>query len=334
MRKATDTTLRNLAMLQCIPVAPSSKSTPRIREELRDMNSDYDVNPRSVQRGLERLSSLFPITSEMRGRTNYWWWADKHALTQIPSMSTHTAFALMLAADYLKPIMPPVALALLQPYFRHAREVISGTALGRWSDKVAIIRRGPLLLPPATPAEVQDAVYTALMESRQVEVDYRAKRREKSRRVVLNPLGIVVRDGVVYVVATSWHYEDVRQYVLHRMSGPVLLDEPVRALAGFRLDSYIRDEGGFSYPLSGEKLALRVLFDSDTALHLTERLLAEDQRTVEQGDGRVLVEATVSDTADLRWWLLGFGGAVELLGPESLRLEMRGEVERMWEAYK
>ena len=245
MRKATETTL-HLAMLQCIPVTPSSKSTSRIREELRDINPDYDVTSRSVQRGLERLSSLFPITSEMRGRTNFWWWADKHALTQIPSMSTHTAFALMLAADYLKPIMPPVALALLQPYIQHAREVISGTTLGRWSDKVAIIGQGPLLLPPATPAEVQDAVYTALMESRQVEVDYRSKRRAESRRVVLNPLGIVVRDGVVYVVATSWHYEDVRQYVLHRMSEPVLLDEPGRALTGFRLDSYIRDEGGWS----------------------------------------------------------------------------------------
>lgn len=334
MRKATDTTLRNLAMLQCIPVAPSSKKTSQIREELRDMDPDYEVTARSIQRGLERLSSLFPITSELRGRTNYWCWTDKHALTQIPSMSTHTAFALMLAADYLKPIMPPVALALLQPYFQHAREVISGTALARWSDKVAIIGQGPLLLPPATPAEVQDAVYTALMESRQVEVNYRAKGRAEPRRMVLNPLGIVVRGGVVYVVATSWHYEDVRQYVLHRMSEPVLLDEPGRDSAGFRLHSYIRDEGEFSYPQSREKLALRVLFDRNTALHVTERQLAEDQRAVEQEDGRVLVEATVSDTADLRWWLLGFGGAVEVLGPEWLRLEMRGEVERMWEVYK
>ena len=38
-----------------------------------------------------------------------------------------------------------------------------------------------------------------------------------------------------------------------------------------------------------------------------------------QKDGRLLVEATVSNNADLRWWLLGFGPGVEVLGPPSLR---------------
>ena len=36
MRKATETTLRNLAMLGCIPAYPSAKSTRRILEELRE----------------------------------------------------------------------------------------------------------------------------------------------------------------------------------------------------------------------------------------------------------------------------------------------------------
>ena len=65
------------------------------------MDADYDVSVRSVQRSLERLSSLFPISSELRGRANHWYWSDRHALTQIPSMSAPTAFALRLAADYL-----------------------------------------------------------------------------------------------------------------------------------------------------------------------------------------------------------------------------------------
>jgi predicted DNA-binding transcriptional regulator YafY len=43
----------------------------------------------------------------------------------------------------------------------------------------------------------------------------------------------------------------------------------------------------------------------------------------------VLVEATVADTRQLRWWLLGFGGRVEVLEPEGLRGEMKGHAERM-----
>ena len=116
MRTATDTTLRHLAMLTAIPIRPHSKSTRRIREELRDRNPDFDVTLRSIQRSLERLSELFPITSERRGTANYWHWIERDALTQIPAMSTTTAFVLCLAAEYLRPIMPPSALPKLEPY--------------------------------------------------------------------------------------------------------------------------------------------------------------------------------------------------------------------------
>ena len=36
MRKSTDTTLRNLAILTTVPAYPNSKSTSQIRNELRD----------------------------------------------------------------------------------------------------------------------------------------------------------------------------------------------------------------------------------------------------------------------------------------------------------
>ena len=52
-------------------------------------------------------------------------------------------------------------------------------------------------------------------------------------------------------------------------------------------------------------------------------------KTALQEDGRILVEATVSDTADLRWWLLGFGSSVEVLEPTSLREQFREQAQRL-----
>ena len=37
--------------------------------------------------------------------------------------------------------------------------------------------------------------------------------------------------------------------------------------------------------------------------------------------GWVRLQATVADTAQLRWWLMGFGGGVEVIKPVSLRQE-------------
>ena len=325
MRRPTDTVFRHLAMLAAIPVYPKTRSTREIHDELRNEDPDYDVTVRSIQRSLEALSSRFPIGSETRGRANHWFWIEAHALTQIPAMSESTAFVLRLASEHLKPLMPASALRRLDPYFRHAEDVLAGTALGRWVDRARIVGRGPILKPPAIQDEVQDAVYGALMDGRQVEVDYRNKAGSRAQRIVLNPLGVVVRDGVVYLVATSWEYEDVRHYVLHRMAKPTLLETPAVAVPGFRLATHIREEQRFSYPVGTGKLRLKALFTPEAALHLTESRLASDQRTTETPDGRVLVEATVADTADLRWWLLGFGSAVEVLAPGALREEFRAQ---------
>ena len=333
MRKATDTVLRHLAMLAFIPVHPNAKSTREIHEYLLDQDSEYDVSVRSIQRSLEMLSMRFPITSEMRSRTNYWYWTDKHALTQIPAMGESTAFVLRLASEYLKPLMPTSSLRRLEPYFRHADEVISNTALGRWMERARIVGRGPLLQPADVHDEVLEAVYTALMNNRQVEVAYRSRAGARARRIVLNPLGIVLRDGIIYLVATSWDYEDTRHYVLHRMSKPVLLETAAKSQSKFNLSTHIQDELRFSYPINPGTFHLRALFASDTAHHLTESRLSDDHRTTEWEDGRILVEATVPDTAELRWWLLGFGSAVEVLEPASLREEFRNHARELHRKY-
>jgi len=321
-------------MLTAIPARPHTKSTRQIREELRGKDPDFDVSRRTIQRSLEQLSRVFPIASEKRGRANHWFWMERDALTQIPAMSESTAFVLRLAADYLRPIMPPETLRVLDPYFRHAEKILAGTSLGSWTDRAAIIAQGLELTPPAISADVQETVYAALMKHQKIKVDYRSKHEAESKRIVLNPLGIVVRTGIVYLVATSWKYQDIRHYVLHRMSEPQLLDQPAETPPDFRLADHLGDDGPFAYPASGDKLALRALFHAGAGAHLTESRLAPDHRATQQEDGRVLVEATVADTAELRWWLAGFRSLVEVLGPGSLREEFREEARRLAGTYE
>ena len=248
-------------------------------------------------------------------------------------MSESTAFVLRLVADYLRPIMPPETLRVLDPYFRHAEKILAGTELGRWTDRAAIVAQGLSLTPPVVSADVQETVYAALMKHRKVEVDYRGKHETESMRIVLNPLGIVVRSGFVYLVAISWKYRDIRHYVLHRMSEPQLTDEPAETPPDFRLADHLGDDGPFAYPASADKLTLRALFHASAGAHLTESRLAPDHLATQQEDGRVLVEATVADTAELRWWLAGFGSLVEVLEPGSLREEFRDEARQLTQIY-
>lgn len=334
MRKAVDTVFRYLAILQCVPAHPARKTTTRILEELRDKDPEFNVSARSMQRSLEQLSARFPITCETVGRTNHWFWIDRHAMTQLPAMTEHTAFALRLANEYLRPLMPPATLRLLDGHFRHASLLLKGSALGRWANRARIVARGPALRPPPVRGDVQREAYNALLGNRLLEINYRSRSQGRSQRVTLNPLGLVFRETVAYLVATAWHYDDIRHYALHRMSKPRLLNQPARTPPGFRLASYVQDELPFSYPLAGGEISLRAAVAPEVAAHLAERRLSGDQRTTPAADGRVLVEATIADTQELRWWLLGFGGAVEVLSPASLREEFAVQAQAMQAMYE
>ena len=68
-------------------------------------------------------------------------------------------------------------------------------------------------------------------------------------------------------------------------------------------------------------------------IHLEETPLSENQQLTDQENGSVLVKATVQDTRQLRWWLLGFGGRIEVLEPLSMRDEMKINAEKMISKY-
>ena len=328
MRNVTDTALRTLAMLQAIPLHPRSKSTRQIREELHALDPDFDVTVRSIQRNLEKLSATFPIAADTHGRANHWYWVDRTALTQLPAMSPATALVMRMAGEHLTSVLPPAVLRQLGAYFRHAEKVLGDLPLGRWRDRAMIIPRGPILKPPSIAGGVQEGAYDALLESRQLAVTYRNRWERRAKKLTLNPLGVVVRDGVVYLVATAAGYDDVRHYALHRMRKATVLNRPATTPKGFRLAEHVEEDQRFSYPVGREKLALRALFESSVGVHLTESRLSDDHRATPQDDGRLLVEATVSDTADLRWWLRSFGADVEVIGPASLREEFAAMAKR------
>ena len=333
MRRAKDTTLRYLKLLACLPRHPDRIGTKALQDKLERDNPEYSVSLRTMQRDLDRLSSIFPISCIERGRAKFWFWTEKDALTQIPDMGEPAALALRMAEEYLQAVLPPPTLELLRPYFRHARAVLADTELGAWASKVRIIHRGPGLIPPAVRTDVHDAVYEALLGGRQLTVMYRRRGSARPSERLLHPAGLVTRTGIIYLVASVEGYSDLRHFALHRMTAAQVLTEKARPASGFNLDRHIRADDAFAYPLSERPLPLKLLANDAVVEHLSESRLSDDQRITPGPDGRSLIEATVADTRELRWWLRGFGNHVEVRSPAGLRLEFKEHSRSMYELY-
>lgn len=327
-----DTTLRQITMLSLVPRRPPGITTESIRTALAAR--DFDVNLRTIQRDLVKLSGPFPLTCD-EGDSPRWHWAPHAETVTLPGHDPVSALSWQLIEQHLQPLLPRSLTHEIQPHFDAARGYLENTDAGsfrRWTKRVRILPRSMQLQAPEISPDVLDAVYQGLLEKRQVEVDYTNRSSEAPRRMTLHPLALVVRDSVHYLLATVWDFTDIRQLVLHRMSAAHLLEDAANEPEDFELDEYIR-EGGFDYS-SGEKIALVARFDAYAGKALLETPLSLDQTHELLDNGPIEIHATVHDSEQLRWWLMGFGSGVEVIAPEHLREDMRKDAEALLEMYQ
>ena len=326
-----DTTLRQITMLGLVPRRAPGISTEELRVALADR--DFDVNLRTIQRDLNKLSAPFPLICSESDPPRWHWAAHSEAIT-LPGHDPLSALNWQLIEQHLQPLLPRSLINEVQPHFNAARgflESSHGGRLHRWTQRVRILPRHMPMQPPEIPPQVLDAVYQGLLEQRQIAVNYTRRGDKASKRLVLHPLALVVRDAIHYLLATVWDFTDIRQLVLHRIDSAQLLDEPAKEPPGFNLDDYIQ-QGGFDYA-HGQLIRLIARFEPFAAQALLETPLSTDQTHQTLNNGNIEIQATVNDSDQLRWWLMGYGSGVEVVGPENLREYLRMEVKALQSAY-
>ena len=335
MSRSDETLYRQWVMLTRIPRYPKKISAPEIKEILN--SEGYNVDTRTVQRDLNKLSISFPLSNDTEGRKNYWFWIEEASIQDLPGMDPVTALAFNMSESYLTPLLPAATLTLLRPYFNRAHEVLndhSESQLRHWPDKVSVIGRGFTLQQPSINPEVQRTIYEGLLQEKILIARYQPRGSQVIKDYEIHPLGIVSRMGLFYLVCTLWDYDDIKQFALHRFTQVEMTNQDITFHRGFSLEDYIQKEQQFSYPLSREPIFLRALFDAQTARHLAETTLSVKQTLTAQEDGRVLLEAEVTDTLELRWWLQGFGDNVEVLEPIAMRDKFRAVAESLRRIYQ
>ena len=323
----TDALLRQWTLLRLIPRAPRKADVSQLLGLLAD--AGHAITRRQLQRDLNTLSRLFPISADERGVAHGWSWLREAPAFDLPRMDGATALSVKLLEQFIPQLLPPTLKDHLQPYFRQADTALAEHAapsLGHWLDRVRVVPREMPLLAPEVDTTVARTVYQSLLDGVRFTADYasRSAPSPEPREYVVSPLGLVARGNLLYLVCTLWDYTDIRQLAMHRIRTATATDVPVTTPAGFDLDQYIA-KGEFHYPV-GPKIKLEARFYRGAATHLYETPLSVDQQITDLDADHVLVTATVRDTEQLHWWLLGFGSLVAVIGPESLRNELAREL--------
>lgn len=331
--------MRYLEMLRLIPVAPAEISAQELLVKLQALG--YDVDIRTLQRDLNKLSAspLFPFTNTDTTKPLRWFWPKDRPRLQFPSMTQTEAMTFKLVERFLKPLLTLGIREQLNAYFESAAAVLahspSQSPLASWTQKVRMVSNNLRLISPHIPSDVLTVVYEALFNNQRFTGVYQSCRRPDNEieAYEVNPLGLVVKDQTIYLIATLWDYRDIRQLALHRFTRATLLDKDVSVPEGFTLDRYI-DSGEFDYPLtSGRILSLVLKIQPWLKKQLTETPLADNQQITVLNKDAYQLTASVHDTRQLRWWLKSLGTDVEIVKPDSLRQEFRATAQSLSRLY-
>jgi predicted DNA-binding transcriptional regulator YafY len=325
----SNTLLRQWELLRAIPRAPRKIDVATLMQRLEA--TGYPTNKRTIQRDLNSLSRVFPLQSDDKSIPYGWSWnADSQAF-DLPTMDGPTALTMRMIEQFIPALLPPAIRNLLEPQFNRAKAILNANPdnpLRVWADCVRVVPREMPLLPPKYNNDAVRVVYDALLAGKRFTANYRSRAAETDeiKSYEVSPLGLVARGNLLYLVCTLWDYQDIRQLALHRVLDAALTDKTVIRPESFDLDCYI-EQGEFQYPV-GPMIKLKLKMDRSAAAHLHETPLSEDQRIEEIDADHVIVTAAVRHTAQLEWWIRGFGSVIKVQAPNTLCHRMAKTVEK------
>lgn len=280
---------------------------------------ELDVSVRTIHRDVEALQLAgVPIYTEQGaggGISLVERWRSP-----IEHLSSDEVSALALGSGAAADLGLGAVLALARSKLRSGLPEDVQAHLDHVGERVLLDTKG--WFAPPHPDETLQAVARAVWDGKRVDLRYRRADRTVARRV--DPLGLVLKRGVWYVVAA--HRGRPRTYRASRVVGVTARAEAVQRPDGFDLATYW-DEAGDAFDADLRRLGVRLTVPTaglaDLPRHVPGRLtqVAVDA-AVAIDEGRWLVELGTESVEVAADQLAAIAG-VEVLDPPELRHRLR-----------
>lgn len=270
----------------------------------------FKCSIRTIQRQMNELSDQFDIESDAPSKPIGYKWKPNARGLGLPILSEQESLLLALAEQQLRNLLPADLMRSLSSYFVQANNTLApalkSTKGKEWLSKVRVVSTTQPLIPATIKSGIFEAVTNALFGNFQLTLTYKNSGAQEWTKTVL-PLGLAQQGPSLYLVCRIDGYKNERSLALHRIQKAVVSTLTFARPKDFSLENY-DDDGRFGFG-EGKKIKLSFSISKDAGVHLTETPLSKDQKIVANED-HYRVTATLVQTAQLDWWLRGFGDEV------------------------
>jgi len=188
---------------------------------------------------------------------------------------------------------------------------------------------GPTLIAPNEKALI-DIQYAIAKCKRMWMRYFTAGRGEFSERVVM-PYHLHNYQGDWFLIAYDTMRNDYRIFLVSRISEWNVLSDTFNRDERFSATEWIGS--GFQLHGGGEAMEVVIRFSPRRAQFIRERQWHASQQIEEREDGSLVLRMQTAGMIEVCNWVLQFGSDAEVLTPESLREDIRAEVEKLGKVY-
>ena len=292
----------------------------------RQLADQLEVTPRTVQRYLATLRDSAGVdVEEVEGR----WRIGE--VSRLPPMQFdhHQATALLVAVRLLHQMRQEHDPSLVGALAQLSRALRVPAVTRYLESTIAAAEARP---QNAVRREVERVVVDGFVRGRVVEVEYTDKAGRASRRA-LRPYFLEPRpeNRVIYLFALDELSGQLRSFRLDRICSARLLSRSFEVPADFDIARVVGGAWGIWVGDAETEVVLR--FSKAVARRVRETPWHPSAELTARPDGSVEMRLRVASEVEMRPWVLGWGGEVEVLAPPELREHVATTMRRGVQLY-
>jgi predicted DNA-binding transcriptional regulator YafY len=291
------------------------------------------VSEKTIRRDLATFRSAgFPIDEQAGefGRKSYR--IDPRWSKPDIGFTFDEALALYLGRKFLRPLAGTMIWEAAQRAFKKIRATLGESAL-KYLDKVggAFHETAFGLSDYSGHGEILDNLLIGIEDRRVVFITYRSQRSTESVTYPIHPYCVKRHEGSLYVHGHKPDDGELRTWKLDRIEQANV--DPMPFTMPADLDLEARFAGSLGIYDGQDDLHVKIRFTCEVARYVAEKQWHPSQQLAPQNDGSLIVDLQLSNTVEVKSWILSFGANAEVLEPDELRRDIADDLEHMLNLY-
>jgi proteasome accessory factor B len=301
---------------------------------VREMAQEFGVNEKTIRRDLNIFRDAgFPLVEKTGEYGKKTWKLELDGKPPELSFPFDEALALYLGRRFMEPLAGTPMWEAARRAFKKIRACLPQSALDYLEKMGGQLHQTSV---GASDYSQKSAIIEQLMigieDRRATLIAYQSMRATEPVTYDVYPYGLSYHRGSLYLIAHAPDHGEVRHYKVDRISDAEAGEFPFQRPADFDLEEHLSNSFGIFQGRGDARV--RVRFSSSVARYVSESRWHASQQLTRQKDGALVAEFQLSDTEEIKHWILSFGKEAQVLAPAALRDELAVELEALLALYR